>query len=323
MEKKDFEDLQRVRREANNDAKESVYNSEAYHAVWNEFLKVGNGKNLHENNRNRFMKLSLEIEKSIKSSVANNKFKIPYKAWEEMIFEMFREIHFNENDSDTLQQNTIAIYEKMFEKYVQLDGNIPKEIGEKLYSLYTNPEVSLGVHGTSGKIDMYSLDNSYFKYGLGCEYHDLTKTVGFQRGRGARFNHSERNFLEILTYNFSRWKMKDDEHQFTYFIAIPTELSTCNNQLFEEGRKTCMENTPYGYLERPIEERKRLKNMYIVGMMMNGDCQTFMDNPNFDLELLLQQNDIEKKVNKEEEKRIIEQIGIEVKPYHREIRIKR
>ena len=242
-------------------------------------------------------KLKGEIEELRKIEVPDGKFKFPDEVFDDLLAEI-----------DVAVSGKIPYaYRRMFEvssdidKLKRLIGEIDEGVGEKLWSLYSDPEISVGAHGTAGGRDTeFGTENgSMMKYGIGCPYYDVRRTVSFQ-DRGRIHAHGELSVVDLLTYSFgddynaiSEIDMEAGDSfvhgdvvpacQYTVIVAIPKNYGTYNNpDLMTEDKIPV--KVRHHSISQPHKMAWALRPEFIVGMVKEGRVNDIVWNPKFDAE---------------------------------------
>ena len=94
--------------------------------------------------------------------------------------------------------------------FINMDNKIDKDLGEELFELYNNPNVSMGVHGAYHFQDFDASENSpYLTKGIRCRYGNANRTVSFQ-DRGKVHAHGNISFLDLITYSYGKQSERYD-----------------------------------------------------------------------------------------------------------------
>ena len=221
------------------------------------------------------------------------------------------------------------LFEGEIDHLEKIDGTIDRAIGERLWSLYSDPDISVGIHGTVDEAgsELWSEGSSIFKDGLGCAYSDLRRTVAFQ-DRGRVHAHGSISFLDLLSYNHPSSSQKQPlkvkklvEHkervgygthakeyihweeeeapakQYSVVVAIPKNVSTTDPAL--RGKEMTVKGSN-GKPKRTIA----LKGEFIVGIISDSDPNTIIWNPSFDSQRVKEfGNQREQEIKEDEAKR--------------------
>lgn len=248
------------------------------------------------------------IDKLKLDKVPEGKFKLPLACYDKIIKEIqsTREISFPES-----VRKSLRIIEYKVDELERLDGTVEKDIGERLWSLFEDPEISVGIHGTIAEADsnLGSEDSPFFASGVGCRYGDLRKTIAFQ-DRGKIHAHGEISFPELLSYNHpaslqkqpltlkkkiiqkkevnygthkqTRTSLEEIEvpaRQFSAIVAIPKSFETTDSSLRGEA-VTIAINNPFAKDEQ--RSSLPLKGEFVVGVVSDSDPNNIVWNPSFD-----------------------------------------
>ena len=219
----------------------------------------------------------------------------------------------------------------------KVDGAGEKDVGEKLWALFSDPEISVGVHGTVAETDsgLGSEDSPFFTTGVGCRYGDLRRTIAFQ-DRGRIHAHGNITFPELLSYNYPASLQKQPltikktvpreetvdrgthkqtilnmeevevpAKQFSVIVAIPKSVGTTDPLLRGEEMKVAI-NNPFAKGEQ--RAGAALRSEFVVGVMTDANPETIVWNPNFDAEKV---REISRQRRAEEEQKASEQTEAE------------
>ena len=246
--------------------------------------------------------LLARIEKLKTAEVPEGKFKLP----EECIDDELSAIEIK----DGMTEEEIRRAGRAIGRLEGLDGSVDKEIGEKLWSLYSDPDISLGIHGTVVEADsnLGSEESPFFTDGLGFAYGDLRRTVAFQ-DRGRIHGHGEVSFCGLLEYDypsvFDKKPLTKEKRvvksetvdygthskvrsymateavparQLSVIVAIPANVDTRDAALRGDETKIIKQSIS------PGDERRAntLRGEFIVGVVWDSDPNTAVWNPNFD-----------------------------------------
>lgn len=178
------------------------------------------------------------------------------------------------------------------------------DIEKLLLELYNNEDISIGAHGTALiKDEKYTKANEICKNGLMCRYDDLRRTVAFQ-DRGLIHAHGNIKFEELINYSYGNDKVgyvreivrqgnvesfvpkKVDLEQVSYILAIPKDMKTTDEALYNTGKRQFATEYANNLEDLSIGKNKQLMGRqinpkYIVGYYINGDNSTFKSNPLF------------------------------------------
>ena len=232
------------------------------------------------------------------AAVPEGKFKLPDECFDEVM----KDIIFMEGvDSPGQYERLLDVIEGDIARIEKTDGKIEKEIGDRLWALFNDPEISIGIHGTLAEADsnLGSADSTFLKDGLGCRHGDLRKTVAF-KDRGMIHAHGNISFAELLSYGYpykslpltvKKWvetehsfeKMDVSARKFSAIVAIPRSFDTFDGDLFSGKKEIAIASPAY---EGKKIDAKLLKPEFIVGVVSDSDMNSIVWNPNFDLENL-------------------------------------
>lgn len=137
-------------------------------------------------------------------------------------------------------KNLLENWKKQLSSIIRIDGKIDEKLGNYLYQLYNNPNVSVGIHGTYHSKDFDNSDNNpYFKEGIKCKYGDARRTIAFQ-DRGYIHAHGNISFIDFLNYNYGQrteWmtgKWRDKEgggREFQGYVGKNGEMVVQDNYI--------------------------------------------------------------------------------------------
>lgn len=207
-----------------------------------EYYKKVNLEELNDEEKNNLKSILEHIEGIINSErEVEGKFKIPDEIYKDLMQDIVSQVHPN--------SRMIRNWKNELNSIIEVDGKIDKELGNYLYELYNNPNVSIGIHGTYHRQDFDTSDNNpYFKEGIKCRYGDSRRTVAFQ-DRGYIHKHGNISFIDLLNYNYGaqkdwmicEWEYKEDGYrefqkyigkdgstvvQDNYIVVIPANMET-------------------------------------------------------------------------------------------------
>jgi hypothetical protein len=246
----------------------------------------------------RLEKVEKRLEELRSADVPEGKFKFPGKIFDE-IAQSAEEAR-KECDSPHFVGSHVRGVEVKLEKLEEVFNEVDQEVGEKLWSLYEDPEISVGAHGTVEETDsdFGTETGSIMTEGLGCNFPDLYRTVAFQ-DRGMIHAHGNISFLDLLTYSYPHY---DDEplkakktvmrregivtryedvevpaSQYTVIVAIPKSYRTYSEPSLLGG-KVDVENR----LGKKKLRVSAIKPEFIVGMVRDGKVNDVVWNPRFD-----------------------------------------
>ena len=220
---------------------------------------------------------------------------------------------------------------RTLDRIEKLCSSVDRNVGEKLWALYSDPDISLGIHGTIAATDSdYGTERSpFFKDGLGCRREDMRRTVAFQdyRFRG----HGEISFFTLLDYNYpscfrkerpltvartvlvkdgkvSRFKDIDvPAKQYGVIVTIPKSFGPKDSDL--RGKEIEIQsNIVFNPGETVVASV--LKPEFIVGVTTDSNPNTIVWNPGFDadhLRALSKQREIENQAREEQKRLAVEQ----------------
>ena len=150
--------------------------------------------------------LSNRMEELRSTKVPEGKFKIPPECFDEVSEMLDDASKRNFSEQKEYMRNMAKYRLNTIEK---LDGKVEEDIGEKLWSLYNDPDISVGIHGTIDEANsgVWSEDSPVFTDGLSCAYGDLRRTINFQ-DRGMVHAHGNVSFPELLSYDYPAYLLR-------------------------------------------------------------------------------------------------------------------
>ena len=264
-------------------------------------------RELNEQLKEKAEEFSRRIEELKTAEVPEGKFKLPADCFDDLAKELEYE---NEHG---FSNATVRYLDFAVGRLEKLDGNIDKEIGEKLWALFSDPEISLGIHGTVDEVDSptWSSNGPIFRTGLGCGYKDLRRTVAFQ-DRGKIHAHGDISFPGLLAYNYpailkkqpltlektiaKEEAMDGKTHtiiihryetvevpakQYSAIVAIPKNVETTDPSL--RGEEITVKNNN-AFKKGQDKKARTIKGEFIVGIVSDSDPNTIVWNPDFDAE---------------------------------------
>ncbi len=254
-------------------------------------------REIEEKKEATFGEYSAKIDAIESAEVPEGKFKLPQECFEETRKAL------ESAAGDGFSGGRNRLLEFYINRLGKLDGKIEKEVGEKLWTLYSDPDISVGIHGTIQEATPESMspENTFFKNGVGCNYGDLRRTISFQ-DRGMIHAHGDVSFANLLSYDISQIpagvpltvkktvrkeegkvvQYVDEEvpaRRFNVIVAIPKNVKTTDKAL-RGGKATIKTNNAFHEGEK--REASALKSEFIVGIYADGDPNTIIWNPNFD-----------------------------------------
>lgn len=258
------------------------------------------------------------------AEVPEGKFRFPDGVYEQILQEIESG---RKNHSETSRKHILFSIEAHLSILEELTGEIDQEVGEKLWELYDDPEISVGAHGTDGGRDTnFGKENGPFMtYGIGCPYKDVRRTVSFQ-DRGRIHAHGELSFLDLLSYSFGGEETtreldiesgelyltgeKIPASQYTVIVAIPHEFSTYDNPdlLTEERIPVLVKHHVPGGARKMA---RAIKPEFIVGIMQDGRVNDVVWNPKFSADHVRDLSRKQKVINEEKARVREEQLRLE------------
>lgn len=255
-------------------------------------------------------KLLSRMDKLRSIEIPEGKLRLPAECYDEVASLIQKT---NTTETTGLKNQLLKQAEREVSKLEELEGTIDKDIGEKLWSLYSDPDISIGIHGTIAEADSaFGTENSpIFTSGLGCAYKDMRRTVAFQ-DRGRIHAHGNISFLDLLSYDYPsslqkqpltlEKRIKRNEkighgthvstithfdkvdvpaRQYSVIVAIPKTVSTTDSALFGE-EITVTDNNPFKNSQD--KKAKTIKSEFIVGVISDSDPNSIVWSPSFDSE---------------------------------------
>lgn len=269
-----------------------------------EYYKKVNLEELNDEEKNNLKSILEHIEGIINSErETEGKFKIPDEIYKDLMQDIVSQVHPNSRN--------IICWENKLNSIIKLDGKIDKELGNYLYELYNNPNVSIGIHGTYHRQDFDTSDNNpYFKEGIKCKYCDSRRTVAFQ-DRGYIHAHGNISFINLLNYNYGaqkdwmtcEWKDNEDGYsrefkkyigkdgtavvQDNYIVVIPANMKT--TEAVTDGK------IPPKFILGTFRNSK-----WNIGCIERGAWDSFVRNSRFNLKEIENLNEEYKTKSQEE-----------------------
>ena len=247
----------------------------------------------------RLERIKERLEELRNAEVPEGKFRFPDKVLDE-IAQQAEEAR-KHQDSPNFANGYVRHVEVTLEGLERVFGEVDQEVGEKLWELYDDPEISVGAHGTVAETDsdFGTESGSIMTEGLGCAFSDLYRTVAFQ-DRGRIHAHGNISFLDLVTYTyphfdrdkpmtvrktvehkqgiFTRYTKEDvPASQYTVIVAIPKSYKTYLEPSLLGGKVDVVDR-----LGRRKEQISAIKPEFIVGMARDGQVNDMVWNPRFD-----------------------------------------
>lgn len=219
-------------------------------SIFEEYRKKVDLQELNDEEKNNLDLIFKQIEEMLNSErKTEGKFKIP----NEIILDLAKNILSQVRPKSEMLRH----WKNQLSSIIKTDGKIDEKLGNYLYELYNNPNVSIGIHGTYHRQGFDNSDNNpYFKEGIKCRYSDSRRTVTFQ-DRGCIHAHGNISFMDLLTYNYGKqreWMTCEWNHngtgprefikyvgidgspvvQDSYIVVIPANMST--TQVVTDGK---------------------------------------------------------------------------------------
>ena len=168
------------------------------------------------------------------------------------------------------------------EKLDRLVGEVDAEVGERLWSLYSDPEISVGVHGCTAnrESDKITENSTFFRDGIGCAWRNMSRTIAFQDRR--MHIHGLISFPELLIYEYPSGSMDSDSPSIhcAVIAAIPSSLDARDERLVSEPGDLEIES---GYRRRTVKAFT-LKPEFVVGIIPGRKPNNVVWNPKFNEE---------------------------------------
>ncbi len=249
-----------------------------------------------------------EMNKIKTAEVPEGKFRLPDACYSH-IMELTEAAR--KKDDPTIAKEMLTLAQHELKQAMKLNGEVDAEVGEKLWALFDDPEISVGVHGTVAEADSdFGTENTpVFSQGLGCGYGDLRRTIAFQ-DRGMVHAHGNVTFIDLLSYSYPsamrekpltvKKMVKHEEKrgesgitfvnyeeekvpakQYGVIVAIPKGVSTIDESLRGDKIETG-NNSPFSVSGK--KDSKPLKSEFIVGVMSDADPNSIVWNPEFNVD---------------------------------------
>ncbi len=255
------------------------------------------------------------VEELRRKDVPEGKFKFPDEVFDDLLKQIDEAVAMSLEFAN-------GFLDGMRTRITELDGligELDQEVGEKLWSLYTDPDISVGAHGTEGGRDtgFGTEDGPLMKYGIGCAYDDVRRTVSFQ-DRGRIHAHGELSFIDLLTYSFGdgegmtrELEMENGDafsfgepvpaSQYTVIVAIPESYSVTDLDLLtsEERIPVIVKHHSVGRVRKMA---RPIKPEFIVGVVQDGRLNDIVWNSKFDAEHIRELSHEQAIVNEEKER---------------------
>ena len=230
-----------------------------------------------------------------KRKAPEGKFQFPGEVFDEILSEID---HCDHNRDLDWVADILFGTKRQLDELERLMNELDQEVGEKLWALYSDPEISVGAHGTEGGRDtgFGGVDGPIMKHGIGCCYGDIRRTVSFQ-DRGRIHAHGDLTFMNLLLYSFgqkgkttrelsiedgNRFKTGEEvpSSQYTAIVAIPKGCHTDElDVLTTEERIPVIVKSRY--TSHPEKMARAIKPKFIVGMVRDGELNEIVWNPRF------------------------------------------
>ena len=234
------------------------------------------------------------------AEIPEGKFKIPDKIFDDIARDI-EEARKNCESPHFLDWYVLGV-ESRLKQLESLTGEVDKEVGDKLWSLYEDPEISIGAHGTAGgrDTDFGKESGVIMTYGLGCASGDIRRTVSFQ-DRGKIHAHGNLSFLSLLSYSYDPFSLRKkndglmaeelrrDQYgglsfseeipasRYTVIVAIPKSFSVDIDEYAAEERVPIR----HGVYAHEMQA-KAIRPEFIVGIVQDGRVNDVVWNPGFD-----------------------------------------
>lgn len=250
--------------------------------------------------------LLAKVEELRTAEIPEGKFRLPAECYDEVV-DLIQ--HANETSFPEQRKQNLERAEAKLRRLERFEGKVDEAVGEKLWSLYSDPDISVGIYGTIAETDSdFGSENSpVFSDGIACA-DDMRRNIQFQDRKG--FHAGGMSFLDLLDYGYPATQMRQPlttekivEHsedvdlgthvqrmsrrerlevpasQYTVVVAIPKNYETDDPTL--RGEKAEFKNNhPYG--ER-TKHGRTIRPEFIVGIVPS-DANEAVFNPDFDAE---------------------------------------
>ena len=238
------------------------------------------------------------VEALRSAEIPEGKFKYP----DEVLDAVLEEIDTAMRKEDSgWRRHFLESAESDLERLERHSGKLDAEIGDKLWSLYSDPEISVGIHGTMAlrDSDMTTENSTFFKDGIGCGWRNMCRTVAFQDrkvhahgfisfpkllGYGYPFDETSRAVVrmkKMSEFGYEEYtNVSGPSVHCAVIAAIPKSLAADDERLVSgQGDFEIMS----GYKGRSVKAF-RLKPEFVVGIIPDRQPNNIVWNPAFDAE---------------------------------------